>query len=61
MWFHQEENFVRVRVPTEKIVLVVGFNERKIVIVVGFQLEKNCDSGRVSTKEELCKRCGSIN
>ena len=28
--------------------------------MVGFQREKNCDSGSVSTKEELCKRCGSI-
>ena len=30
------------------------------MIVVGFQREKNCDNGSVSTKEELCKRCGSI-
>ena len=40
--FQQEKNCVRVRVSTEKIVLVVGF-----------QREENCDSGRVSTREEL--------
>ena len=30
------------------------------MIEVGFQREENCDRGRVSSREELCKRCGSI-
>ena len=50
--FQQEKNCVRVRVSTEKIVLVVGFQQEENCVIVRVQ-KKNSVSGRVSTRGEL--------
>ena len=50
--FQREEKCVRVRVSTEKIVLVVGFQREENCVIVRVQ-KKNSFSGRVSTRGEL--------